>query len=130
MSYEILQVADSDAFLVRSHEQPGNVLEIPTLRDLLLLRSRLDRYIDNLVVDGVAVNAPVGEVEADAVARDMISVSQAFAIAEAQGYSIPPTTLKSAVYRKSIPGSMRQGSRWKIPRAAFQEWLQQWAATQ
>lgn len=133
MSYEILQVAKSDAFLLRSREQPNNTLEIPTLRDLLLLRTRLDRYIDNLVADGVTEAAPLNSADADPTPRDMISmisVSQAFAIAEAQGYTIPPTSLKSAVYRRSIPGAVQQGTRWKIPRAAFEAWLQQWAASQ
>ena len=131
MGYEILQVAGSDAFLLRSHEQHDNALEVPSLRDLLLLRARLDRYINELSPDGMipgsyAKSTPV-QANNDV---DLITVSQAFDIAEAQGYQIPPTSLKSAVYRGTIPGAVQQGTRWRMPRSAFEEWLQQWAASQ
>jgi hypothetical protein len=126
MPYQLLQIDDTNAFLLQAEDDPTNALVITDLRDLLLLRARLDQFTSNLATDGTVANHPMPEPHAD----DTISVAQAISIASRTGYNLPPTTLKSAVYRGTIKGSYQQGTRWRIPRQAFEEWFQGWIAQQ
>ena len=60
----------------------------------------------------------------DAALDDTLSTGQARRLAQAQhSITIPAPTLVSALDRGNIPGAYKDGARWRIPRPAFEEWL-------
>lgn len=117
MPYKILTVADSEQFVIQSADDAHDQLLLADLRDLLLLRNRIDRYLSELSADGEIDRAPTAPGE-------MIQTAQARAEAAAQGHVIEESTLRIAITRGNIPGAEKRGGRWWIPRAAFEDWLE------
>lgn len=61
---------------------------------------------------------------ADAALDNALSTGQARKLAQKEyGRTIPAPTLISALDRGNIPEAYKDGARWRIPRPAFEQWL-------
>jgi len=116
MSYQILTIDHSEQLVIRNANQPDNAIVIADHRDLLLLRARLNIYLNTMEDDGSIATPPVAEDE-------MISASVAREEAAASGKPIEEATLRFAMTRGNIPGAEKRGGRWWVPRRAFDAWL-------
>lgn len=61
---------------------------------------------------------------------EFIGSAQAQAIAAAEGYDIPISTLVNACSRDTIPGAHKRRGRWLFPKANFETWYNEWKAKQ
>jgi hypothetical protein len=121
MSYHILAVDSTRQLIIRSTADSHNELLLADERDLLLLRARLNTYLESLQVDGVVQPPPP---PAQAVSPDeMITADQARAEAAEDGVTVQESTLRMAIVRGKIEGAEKRGSRWWLPRGQFEEWL-------
>ena len=62
--------------------------------------------------------------------QEMISTEEAHALATAQGFTIPQTTLINACVRGTITDAMKNGTRWQMPRESFLRWFNRWKTKQ
>jgi len=106
-----------DGFLIIDVDQPHNSIIVADTAALLQLRKRINDAVDTLQTDGIAEEQPL--------AKDvsMITTAEARAKAEEQGQPLHNDTLLMAIKAGSIPGAEKDGGRWKMPRWAFEQWL-------
>jgi hypothetical protein len=88
------------------------------LSDLLQLWARLDAFIRDQQPDGtIAVTDPL------ASATEVLDMPDALALAVEVGHDIKERTLRWNLNEGNVPGAIKDGGRWKLPRAQFLEWL-------
>lgn len=119
MGYQILSVERTRQLLIRSTTDHDNELLLDDERDLLLLRARLNAYLESLQVDGTIQPPPPPDDKGD----EMISADLAREEAAAGGVVVEESTLRMAIVRGKIVGAEKRGRRWWMPRREFQEWL-------
>ncbi len=116
--------SDGKGFVLSRELDPANSLRVADLSELLALRSRINRFVDDQVVDSDLI------VDTALAGIDQISTAEARKLATEHGYDIPPTTLVSAVSDGRIEGAHKRGGRWYAPQWAFEKWMEAWAARQ
>ena len=94
---------------------PANAIHLPDAAALLQLRARINAYVDTLAPDDSPHDAPPDP--------GFITTTEAHALAQQRGITIPVTTLINALNNGAIPGSRKSPTRWLIPRSAFLTWL-------
>ncbi|KKN03845.1 hypothetical protein LCGC14_1103520 [marine sediment metagenome] len=115
-----IHTTDTQHLIISRDGQPNHALTLTDVSDLLLLRQRINAYIDDLTPDGT--------IDADhpLAALNRISTVQARAIAADKGLHLPATTLNSALHYGHITGAIKRGNRWFMDRHQFKNWLDTW----
>lgn len=117
MTYRIITIDDTNQLIIEQADNATNQLHLPDLRDLLLLRARINQYLETLTPDETIDEPPP-------IPTEMISANQARAEAEAQGITVTEAALRMAIVRGTIPRAEKRGGRWWLSRQDFEDWLQ------
>jgi hypothetical protein len=126
-TFKVYQAGDQ---LILTNGDEANLLRLHSLQDLLRLRQRINRYLDDQQADGqMDANSPL-------LVQEWLDTGEARQLAQALGHGdISLGTIKSACLRGNIAGARKhsrsgraqteRGGRWEFPRWAFIEWLAQ-----
>ncbi len=118
MGYELVAVENSGELFIRRAGDADNALYLRDLRDLLLVRQRINEYLDHPVPDTTVPPLVTRE-------NVMISSVQARQIAGSLGVDLHKSTITTAIVRGHIPGAVKRGSRWYVPHDSFMQWFGQ-----
>ena len=115
-----IHTTPDNGFIITRADDDRHALYVDDLSQLLRLRARLNDYIDTQEADG-ALDVPISDYITSIDARD---------IAAADGYTLALSTLNSACKLGIIQGARKNGGRWEMPRADFEDWYRVWRTKQ